>query len=77
MNNFYTYSTANCAHFAGDLPKLEAYLQRCAFDDMPQYGCLGQYLENVKRYGACRFQQSINLLVLETELAFFVFWKQR
>ncbi len=76
MNSFYTYSTADCGHLAGEQPALEAYLQRCPFGDMLGYGCLGQYLANAKPDGAHRFQQFINLLVFGIELAFFVFRKQ-
>jgi hypothetical protein len=76
MKNLYTSSTADCGHWAGDPPSLEAYLQRCAYDDMPEYGCPAHYLENAIRDGAYRFQQSINILVSGTELEFFVFWKQ-
>jgi hypothetical protein len=76
LNSFCTSSTADCAHLASDLPTLEAYLQSCAYDDIPGYDCLANYLENAKRDGAYRFKQSINFLVSGTELAFFFFWKQ-
>ncbi len=62
LSSFYSCSTAGWGYF----PELEAPLKRCVYDDMPGYGCLAQYLKNVKRDGAYRFQQGINLLVPET-----------
>ena len=61
---------------------LEAYLQRCAFDDsallsdMLSGGSLANYLAGAKRDGAYRFQQSVRVFVFGTDLTSFDFWKK-
>ena len=64
-----------------DTQSLEAYLQRCAFDDtallgdMLSGGSLADYLTGAKRDGAYRFQQSVSVFVFGTDLTSFDFWK--
>lgn len=65
-----------------ELPAIEAYLQRCAFDDsvsldqMLTGGTLGEYLASAKEQGTYRFQQSVDVLVFGNNLSSFNFWME-